>query len=118
MTRRILLLDSDRPDEALEVDVLARDEVVLAVAVPNTIVSFDLIRGDDRAPYRGRLGGRSFSFAAAMPDGSKSESASARPKTSTRARSRKPRKSIPNDHAATHSSGVRRKGVLLYGGTG
>ncbi len=93
MTRRILLLDPDRPDETLEVEVLARDDVVLTVAVPGTIVNFDLLRRDDRGPYHGWLGGRSFSYFPAAR--ANSQSASKRQKTSTRAHSHTPLDSIP-----------------------
>ncbi|TDX67279.1 hypothetical protein EDE12_101823 [Methylosinus sp. sav-2] len=62
MKGRIHLLDPDRPDEALEVDIITHDESVLSVGVPNTYVSFDLMRYDTSAPYRGVLGGRSFVF--------------------------------------------------------
>lgn len=67
MKGRIHLLDPDRPDEALEVDVIAHDESVLSVGVPNTFVSFDLTRYDTSAPYRGVLGGRSFVFTPPPP---------------------------------------------------
>jgi hypothetical protein len=113
--RRILLLDPDRADEALEVEVLACDEAVLAVAMPNTIVSFDLIRQDDRA-YRGWLGGRSFLFIPAPSQGSNSESVSDR-EVPTRARSRRPRNPTPEDGAAPQLRGAGRKGAY-YGGTG
>ncbi|BBU63298.1 hypothetical protein MSC49_32330 [Methylosinus sp. C49] len=115
MTRRILLLDPDRPGESLEVEVLARDDVVLTVSVPGTIVSFELLRRDDRGPYHGRLGGRSFSYVPA--ERANSQSASTRPKTSTRARSRTSRNPTPEDDAAPQSPGVERKGAW-YGGTG
>ncbi|WP_018267633.1 MULTISPECIES: hypothetical protein [Methylosinus] len=67
MKGRIHLLDPDRPDEALEVDIIAHDEAVLSVGVPNTHVSFDLLRQDASAPYRGVLGGRSFLFTPPAP---------------------------------------------------
>ena len=118
MTHRILLLDPDRPDETLEVDILVCDEVALTVAVPNTIVSFDLIRRDDRAPYRGWLGGRSFLFVPAAPSSATSESASDRPKTFDSGAlphtSKSDRRKI---HGATQLRGAGRKGAL-YGGNG
>ena len=63
MGRRIGVVDTDRPGETLEVEVLARDESVLTLAVANTIVQFSLFRSERNAPYKGSLGGRSFCFA-------------------------------------------------------
>jgi hypothetical protein len=109
--RRILLLDPDRADEALEVEVLACDETVLAVAVPNTIVSFDLIRQDVCAPYCGWLGGRSFLFVPAASHGANSGSVADRSVVPTRARSRKARNSTTKDDAGPQMRGAGRKGA-------
>lgn len=62
MARYLILADLDRPDEAFEVEVIAADERVLKVAVPNTIVQFSLFRREREARYEGSLGGRSFGF--------------------------------------------------------
>lgn len=60
MRNRIRLLDQDRPNEFLEVEVLeaGRDELLLAV--PNTIVQFKLRRWGN--VFEGSLGGRAFVF--------------------------------------------------------
>lgn len=60
MERYIILADLDRPDEAFKVEVIAGDERVLKVAVPNTIVQFSLFRRNER--FEGSLGGRNFGF--------------------------------------------------------
>ena len=60
MERYIILVDVDRPGETFEVEVLAGDERVLKVAVPNTVVQFSLFRRD--RVYEGALGGRIFRF--------------------------------------------------------
>jgi hypothetical protein len=60
--RRITLPDIDRPEEALEVDIIAADETSLTLAVPNTSVQFRLFRHSRQSPYHGSLGGRSFCF--------------------------------------------------------
>lgn len=66
MERYIILADLDRPDEAFEVEVIAGDERVLKVAVPNTVVQFSLFRRERDARYEGSLGGRSFGFVPAV----------------------------------------------------
>ncbi|MBU3890955.1 hypothetical protein KP010_21735 [Methylosinus sp. KRF6] len=60
MERYIILVDVDRPGETFEVELLAVDERVMKVAVPNTVVQFSLFRRE-RA-YEGALGGRIFRF--------------------------------------------------------
>lgn len=59
---RIVLTDLDRPEETLKVEIVALDEAVLSVSVPNTIVQFKLFRHKRSAVYVGSLGGRSFVF--------------------------------------------------------
>jgi len=60
--KRITLVDVDRPGETLEVDVIASDEAVLQLQVPNTSVQFRLFRRDRTTAYEGSLGGRYFYF--------------------------------------------------------
>jgi hypothetical protein len=67
--RYIILVDVDRPGKTFEVDVLAVDERVLKVAVPNTVVQFSLFRRG-RA-YEGALGGRIFRFTPTAADAQK-----------------------------------------------
>lgn len=62
MEGRIILIDVDRPGEALEVDIIAADETSLTLAAPNTSVQFRLFRHSRGALYQGSLGGRSFRF--------------------------------------------------------
>lgn len=69
MDRRIKLTDTDRPDEPLEVEIERITETTLRVAVPNTIVRFDLRRQKEDGPFEGSLGGRYFTF---DPNASKS----------------------------------------------
>lgn len=60
MKNRIRLLDQDRPNEFLEVEVLEARRDELWLAVPNTIVQFRLRRRGD--VFEGSLGGRAFAF--------------------------------------------------------
>lgn len=60
--KRINLTDADRPSEALHVTIVACDNRVLTVAVPNTVVQFSLYRRQHDASYEGSLGGRIFNF--------------------------------------------------------
>jgi hypothetical protein len=62
VSRVIVLIDADHPDEPLEVEVEQISQAVLSVAVPNTFVRFELRRRELDAPYEGSLGGRFFSF--------------------------------------------------------
>lgn len=62
MNKRIFLNDMDRPNEGLEVIVEHSGEKVLTLAVPNTIVKFQLRRADVSQPFKGELGGRWFTF--------------------------------------------------------
>jgi hypothetical protein len=62
MDRRIKLTDIDRPDEPLEVEIERVTETVLRVAVPNTVVRFELRRQRENGPFEGALGGRYFNF--------------------------------------------------------
>ncbi|MBY6240444.1 hypothetical protein [Methylosinus sp. Sm6] len=64
---RIVLADLDRPGEPLEVEVIAMDEFVLSLSVPNTNVQFRLFRRARGAAYEGTLGGRSFCFTPSRP---------------------------------------------------
>jgi hypothetical protein len=58
----ITLTDVDRPGETLEVEVVAGNESILKLAVPNTIVQFIVSRRGCEEPYEGSLGGRVFRF--------------------------------------------------------
>jgi hypothetical protein len=62
VSRVINLVDVDRPDEPLEVEVEQISQAILNVAVPNTFVRFELRRRDMETPYEGSLGGRFFMF--------------------------------------------------------
>lgn len=62
MTGRITLIDVDRPDEPLEVEVIGSNPRMLRVAVPNTVVEFDLRRSHEDALFEGTVGARWFSF--------------------------------------------------------
>ncbi|PWB81533.1 MAG: hypothetical protein C3F11_14975 [Methylocystaceae bacterium] len=62
MKRRIRLIDIDRPGEPLEVEIERMTETVLRVAVPNTIVKFELRRHREDWPFEGGLGGRYFMY--------------------------------------------------------
>jgi hypothetical protein len=62
MSIRIKLIDVDRPDEPLHVDVEWASEALLRVSVPNTIVTFELRREGGDLPFEGALGGRFFVF--------------------------------------------------------
>jgi hypothetical protein len=62
MDTRIKLTDVDRPNEPLEVEIERVTETILRVAVPNTIVRFDMRRARDDAPFEGAIGGRNFMF--------------------------------------------------------
>lgn len=62
MDRRIKLTDLDRPDEPLEVEIERVTEAILRVAVPNTVIRFELRRQREDAPFEGALGGRYFMF--------------------------------------------------------
>ncbi len=62
MSRIIVLVDVDRPDEPLEVEVEQISQAVLSVIVPNTFIRFELRRRDRDAPFEGSLGGRYFMF--------------------------------------------------------
>lgn len=61
MKNRIKLLDQDRPNEFLEVEVIEAGPDELWLAVPNTIVQFRLRRRGD--VFEGTLGGRAFEYA-------------------------------------------------------
>lgn len=62
MSRIVVLVDVDRPDEPLEVEVEQISQAVLSVIVPNTFIRFELRRRDRDAPFEGSLGGRYFMF--------------------------------------------------------
>lgn len=59
---RILLMDVDRPNEPLEVDIVEASSTFLKAAVPNTIVTFSLRRYDQSSHFEGHLGGRTFIY--------------------------------------------------------
>lgn len=60
MRNRIRLLDPDRPNEFLEVEVVEARPNELWLAVPNTIVEFMLRRRGD--VFEGSLGGRAYAY--------------------------------------------------------
>jgi hypothetical protein len=62
VSRIIVLVDVDRPDEPLEVEVEQISQAVLSVIVPNTFIRFELRRRNRDAPFEGSLGGRYFMF--------------------------------------------------------
>ena len=59
---RIELMDIDRLDEPLAVDVEDLGDLDLSVIVPNTSVRFTLYRRDREGRFEGALGGRYFVF--------------------------------------------------------
>jgi hypothetical protein len=64
---RIILTDLDRPGETLEVGIIAMDDSVLILSVPNTNVQFRLFRRARNGAYEGTLGGRSFGWVPQRP---------------------------------------------------
>lgn len=64
MKRRIKLTDIDRPNEPLEVEIERMTDTMLKVAVPNTVVKFELRRPREDRAFEGGLGGRYFVFRA------------------------------------------------------
>jgi hypothetical protein len=62
VSRRITLIDADRPEEPLEVEIVRLTATVLVVTVPGTSVSFELSRLDAETPFEGSLGGRQYRF--------------------------------------------------------
>jgi hypothetical protein len=62
VSRVIALIDVDRPDEPLEVEIEQVNQAVLSVTVPNTFVRFELRRRDRGSSFEGSLGGRYFTF--------------------------------------------------------
>ena len=62
MEKWVSLIDLDHPNEPLQVEVIACDEKVLKLAVPNTSIQFNLYRRGSNVFYEGSLGGRSFCF--------------------------------------------------------
>ncbi|MBU3889488.1 hypothetical protein FM996_05470 [Methylosinus sporium] len=78
MESRIKLIDVDRPDEPLEVEVERVMESTLRVLVPNTVIRFELRRPSEGAPFEGAVGGRYFIF---EPQPRASEPSSSKVKT-------------------------------------
>lgn len=71
MDGRIILTDLDRPSETLEAGIIAMDDSVLILSVPNTNVQFRMFRRARSGTYEGTLGGRSFSWVAERPTSNK-----------------------------------------------
>jgi hypothetical protein len=69
MESRIKLIDLDRPEEPLEVEIERITETTLRVLVPNTVIRFELRRFGQDAPFEGTLGGRYFIFEAPPASG-------------------------------------------------
>ncbi len=67
MVRRIALIDIDRPDEPLEVEVDELRDAMMVVGVPNTQVKFYLQRRNGSGCFEGSLGGRYFVYDPAKP---------------------------------------------------
>ncbi|WP_166144381.1 hypothetical protein [Methylosinus sp. RM1] len=62
MNARIELTDIDRPREPLEVEVVESNARAMVVAVPGTIMKFELRLSQDGASFEGAIGGRYFRF--------------------------------------------------------
>jgi hypothetical protein len=62
MNARIKLTDIDRPREPLEVEMVESNARAMIVAVPGTIMEFQLRRSQDGASFEGAIGGRYFRF--------------------------------------------------------
>ncbi|BBU64041.1 hypothetical protein MSC49_39760 (plasmid) [Methylosinus sp. C49] len=62
MNARIKLTDVDRPREPLEVEVVESNARTMIVAVPGTIMEFQLRRSQDGASFEGANGGRYFRY--------------------------------------------------------
>jgi hypothetical protein len=62
MSARIKLIDVDRPREPLEVDVVETNAHKMRVAVPRTVMEFELRRSHDGGAFEGAIGGRYFRF--------------------------------------------------------
>lgn len=60
MSARIKLTDIDRPREPLEVEVVESNTQIMMVAVPGTVMKFELRRSRDGAAFEGAIGGRFF----------------------------------------------------------
>jgi len=67
MGRRIVLIDIDRHDEPLTVEVDELRDMVMVVGVPNTQVKFYLQRRDESSWFEGSIGGRYFVFDPTTP---------------------------------------------------
>ncbi|ATQ70763.1 hypothetical protein CQW49_22520 (plasmid) [Methylosinus trichosporium OB3b] len=67
MNARITLTDIDRPREPLEVEVVESKARTMIVAVPGTIMEFQLRRSRDGAAFEGAIGGRYFRFDPSAP---------------------------------------------------
>jgi len=57
-----MLVDDQHPDEPLEAEVEQLSELVLGLAVPNTLARFELHRLNAEMPFEGELGGRHYKF--------------------------------------------------------
>ncbi len=62
MAEQIWLIDTDRPDEPLKVEIEAVDGVTLRLRVANTAVRFTLRRVNGNPYFQGSLGGRDFVY--------------------------------------------------------
>lgn len=65
---RIVLIDIDRPDEPLIVEVDELRDTRLVVSVPNTLAKFYLRCRDGSSRFEGSLGGRYFFYDPAKPE--------------------------------------------------
>jgi hypothetical protein len=77
MATRIALIDIDRPDEPVVVEVEELRDTTILVSVPNTLVRFQLQRRNGAAWFEGSLGGRYFVFDPNKPGKLVSKSGSA-----------------------------------------
>lgn len=59
---RILLNAVDYPGEQLEVEVLRLADKMIKAVVPLTMVTFFMNRVDSGSVFRGKLGGREYTF--------------------------------------------------------
>jgi len=62
MSARIELIDVDRPREPLEVEVVEASAQAMRVAVPGTVMQFELRLSRDGGAFEGAIGGRYFRF--------------------------------------------------------
>lgn len=67
MSAHIRLIDVDRPREPLEVEVVELNAQMMRVAVPRTVMEFQLRRSHDGVGFEGVIGGRFFRFDPSAP---------------------------------------------------